>query len=131
MENSEKISMLKALAIKGGRLTVEEKAFLRSEAEACGLKVKKEQCRQCWSDLAVELVKAIEGQTAEAVNVPRGTSWRMVKGRDVIVRGRRINDQTLTDDLAEWLRAIGVGHLIERVNGEEGEQTESESPVED
>ncbi|MBR2587560.1 hypothetical protein IKE71_04295 [Candidatus Saccharibacteria bacterium] len=130
MENSEKISMLKALAIKGGRLTVEEKAFLRSEAEAYGLKVKKEQCRQCWSDLAVELVKAIEGQTAEAVSVPRGTSFRMVKGRDVIVRGRRINDQTLTDDLAEWLQSFGVGYLIERKN-EESEQPESESPDED
>ena len=130
MENSEKISMLKALAIKGGRLTVEEKAFLRSEAEAYGLKVKKEQCRQCWSDLAVELVKAIEGQTAEAVSVPRGTSFRMVKGRDVIVRGRRINDQTLTDDLAEWLQSFGVGYLIERKNAE-SEQPESESPDED
>lgn len=118
MENSEKITMLKALAIKGGRLTIEEKAFLRTEAETYGLKAKKEQCRQCWSDLAVELVKAIEGQTAEAVSVPRGTSWRMVKGRDVIVRGRRINDQTLTDDLAEWLRSVGVGYLIEMVNDE-------------
>ena len=131
METKEKISMLKALALKGGRLTVEEKAFLRSEAEAYGLMVKKEQCRQCWSDLAVELVQAIDGQTAEAVSVPRGTSWRMVKGRDVIVRGRRINDQTLTDDLAEWLLSVGVGHLIERVDGEESEQIESESPAED
>lgn len=131
MENSEKISMLKALAIKGGRLTVEEKAFLRSEAEAVGLKVKKDGCRQCWSDLAVELVRAIEGQTAEAVNVPRGTSWRMVKGRDVIVRGRRVNDQTLNDDLAEWLQSIGVGYLIERVDDDESEQTEGESPAED
>ena len=130
MEISEKISMLKALALKGGQLTAEEKAFLRSEADACGLKVKKEQCRQCWSDLAVELVKVIEGQAAEAVSVPRGTSWRMVKGRDVIVRGRRINDQTLTDDLAEWLQSIGVGFLIERVNGEESEQPESESHAE-
>ena len=120
--------MLKALAIKGGRLTTEEKAFLRSEAEAYGLKVKKEQCRQCWSDLAVELVKAIEA--AEAVSVPRGTSWRMVKGRDVIVRGRRINDQTLTDDLAEWLQAVGVGYLIEKVN-DESEQPESDGPAED
>lgn len=131
MENSEKITMLKALAIKGGRLTIEEKAFLRTEAETYGLKVKKEQCRQCWSDLAVELVKAIEGQTAEAVSVPRGTSWRMVKGRDVIVRGRRINDQTLTDDLAEWLRSVGVGYLIEMVNDEESERTESDGPAED
>jgi len=130
MENSEKISMLKALAIKGGRLTVEEKAFLRSEAEAVGLKVKKDGCRQCWSDLAVEVVKAIEA--AESVSVPRGTSkYKMVKGRDVIVRGRRINDQTLTDDLAEWLQSIGVGYLIERVDDDESEQTEGESPAED
>lgn len=113
----EKIEMLKELATKGGNFTADERAFVKAEAEALGLSVKKTNCRQCWSDLAVEVVARLKAaQSPETA--PAAGRWSVVPGLDVVCRGRRINTETITDELAEWLLSIGFPkkYLVENAS---------------
>lgn len=110
---------LKAIAAKGGQLTKTEKRALLLVAEQYGLSVKNTSCKQCWSDLAVEVARMMQAEKSEFYEglerapeteiVPRGTQatgkWSVRAGLDVVHLGRRVNAETITDELAEWLLA--------------------------
>ena len=113
MENElMKIDELKALAQKAGALTKAERRALLLTAEQYGLTVKNTNCKQCWSDLAVEVVRMMQQEEREfyesldkAEQEVHGRKWSVRKGLDVVHLGRRVNADTITDELAEWLLA--------------------------
>lgn len=113
MENELlKIDELKALAQKGGVLTKAEKRALLLTAEQYGLSIKNTNCKQSWSDLAVDVARLMQQEEREFYEsldkVEReihGSKWSVRKGLDVVHLGKRVNADTITDELAEWLLA--------------------------
>ena len=113
MEDLLTIEQLKAIAAKGGQLTKAEKRALLLTGEQFGLSVKNTSCKQCWSDFAVEVARMMQAEEAEFYEglerapeteiVPRGTKWGVRDGLDVVHLGKRVNAETITDELAEWL----------------------------
>lgn len=97
------ISRLKEIASKtANQITNDDKAFIREYASQYGVGLPKDKpnCKSCYVDAAVLIYKAIKD--AE----PKQTDRKYVlrDGVDVIWRGIRINEASVTDELAEkWI----------------------------
>lgn len=97
------ISKLKEIAAKtANQITNDDKAFIREYASQYGVELPKEKpnCKSCYVDAAVQIYKAIK----DAEPKPTDRKYILRDGVDVIWRGIRINDASVTDELAEkWI----------------------------
>lgn len=100
----EKIILkLKEIAGKTAKqITNEDKAFIREYSSQYGVELPKEKpnCKSCYVDAAVQIYKAIKDSE------PKQTERKYIlrDGVDVIWRGIRINEASVTDELAaEWI----------------------------
>lgn len=97
------ISRLKEIAVKtANQITNDDKAFIREYASQYGVEFPKDKpnCKSCYVDAAVLIYKAIK----DAEPKPIERKYILRDGVDVIWRGIRINDASVTDELAEkWI----------------------------
>lgn len=97
------IARLKEIAAKtANQITNDDKAFIRQYASQYGVELPKDKpnCKSCYVDAAVLIYKAIK----DAEPKPTDRKYVLRDGVDVIWRGIRINEASVTDTLAEeWI----------------------------
>lgn len=97
------ISRLKEIAAKtASQVTKSDKDFIREYADKYGVELPKDKpnCKSCYVDAAVMIYKAIK----DAEPKPNDRKYVLREGVDVIWRGIRINEASVTDELAEkWI----------------------------
>lgn len=97
------ISKLRVIATKSAKqVTNEDKDFISDLAPRYGVELPKEKpnCKSCYVDAAVAIYKAIK----DAKPKPTDRKYVLRDGVDVVWRGIRINEASVTDELAaEWI----------------------------
>lgn len=97
------INKLREIAAKSAnQVTNEDKEFIRDLAPRYGVELPKEKpnCKSCYVDAAVQIYKAIK----DAEPKPTDRKYILREGVDVIWRGIRINEASVTNELAEkWI----------------------------
>lgn len=97
------IARLKEIAAKSAtKVTNDDKAFIREYASQHGVELPKDKpnCKSCYVDASVLIYKAIK----DAEPKPTDRKYVLRDGVDVIWRGTRINEASVTDALAEeWI----------------------------
>lgn len=97
------IARLKEIAGKtANQITNDDKAFIREYASQYGVELPKDKpnCKSCYVDASVLIYKAIK----DAEPKPTDRKYVLRDGVDVIWRGTRINEASITDELAEeWI----------------------------
>lgn len=107
-----KIMTVKELASKK-TLTKAEKAFLTEEAARLNISFQvRPNCENCFQDLALEIYKA--ENTTESVTM-ENAKYKLIKGFDSIIvgTGERINEATITDQMAKRLYDAGMTKIFE------------------
>ena len=92
--------------------TKAEKDFLLSEAEKLNIEVNiNPDCSNCYQDLALQIYKVQNENEPETTT----SKYKLKKGIDVIFvgSGKRLNEATFTDEVAEWLIAHGLTKYLE------------------
>lgn len=112
IKNTDEIKeRLRAIINKSARtLTDEEKDYLFSLGERLGIeKQGKFGCQKCWHDLAIRCWQDIAAREEKDAPKSAETDRKYVlkKGVDLLFGQIRVNEMTLTDELAEYI--IGKG----------------------
>lgn len=89
-------------------LTPEQKAAVREYAKTFGVEFKpKPRCASCYHDAAMEIWERVKEEESKE-NVPEDTRKYILKpGVDLFFGSIRVNEVTLTDELAEQILARG------------------------
>ena len=86
--------------------TKSDRDYIRELSEQMGVPFKpRKGCPNCYSDQAVLLWSKLQTQESERAYV-------LKPGLDFFWKGRRINNETLTDELAETILAEGLPALL-------------------
>lgn len=96
-------SFLREVAIMQPReITNQTRIRVKGLAEQYGVSLPKNlQCSSCWIDTAVRVYKAIKEQYPDPVVIGE---YQLREGVDVLWNGVRVNERTLTDELAaKWI----------------------------
>ena len=100
---------------QGGNLTAEAKAEIDAERERLGIKKPCGRCRNKMADVVMLIVNHHRTKVSAPVQPLQG--WWLKPGTDVYVNGRRLNSETLTEELAEWCEKIEISHkILHRIN---------------
>lgn len=99
--------------LSGEALTVEQKADIQAEAEKRGVHINK-RCSSCYRDALIQFIAQDKKTEQDADERKRNLRhWVLRKGLDVIFKGVRVNEATLTDALASRLHRAGFpNHLL-------------------
>lgn len=111
MNNEEIKDKLREMVNKSARLiTDEEKEYLKQLAEKLSITPEvKNNCAKCWHSLAMECWQNIAAQEEKDAPKSAKTDRKYVlkKGVDLLFGSIRVNEATLTDELAEHIIARG------------------------
>ena len=102
---------IKELAEKTN-FTKAEKEFLYSEAVRLNIVAElRPDCSNCYQDLALQIYK-VQNENEPETTISK---YKLKKGIDVIFvgSGKRLNEATFNDEVAEWLIANGLTKYIE------------------
>ena len=102
MENIQEIlERVKKIAKDPKTMTADDRAFLREVAPQFGVEIKNTRCKDCYTDAAI--LCAIECKKMLAPENPQDEQRRYIlkSGVDVYFGSIRVNEITLTDELAE------------------------------
>lgn len=109
MTNEDK-QQLQVIALKkAGEITPEDRELLKRAGDELGIKVKNTRCKSCWQDMAIECALKVREREPKQEAEPE-RKYVLKKGVDVLFgypHGIRVNELTLTDELAEKLIAKG------------------------
>jgi len=99
--NSEEIyNELKALQNRAFSLSKKDREFIRNTSKLLNVPFyPKSKCEDCYKDQIIIL--AIEVKKSLSVIENNSTSYKMVNGKSIKWRGININDETITDEIAE------------------------------
>ena len=109
-----KIMTAKELASKK-TLTKAEKAFLTDEATRLNINFEiRPDCSSCYQDLALEIYK-LEKENVPVEETTTIPKYKLIKGFDSIIvgTGERINEATITDQMAKRLYDAGMTKIFE------------------
>ena len=109
MTIEEQKARLRAIVEATDKLTADDKDFVRDCADVYGVdfEPKKTRCKSCYQDAALavlSVIKANEPAPQHNENAPR---YVLRNGVDVYFGGIRVNEHTITDELAERIIARG------------------------
>lgn len=90
-------------------LTAEDKAYIRKTAAALGVPFSagKSRCKACYIDAAIQCYSAAKTKEAEELAASDTRRYILKPGVDVFFGSMRVNEATLTDELAERIIARG------------------------
>jgi len=109
-----KIMTAKELASKK-TLTKVEKAFLTDEATRLNINFEiRPDCSSCYQDLALQIYK-LEKENVPVEETTTIPKYKLIKGFDSIIvgTGERINEATITDQMAKRLYDAGMKKIFE------------------
>ena len=109
-----KIMTAKELASKK-TLTKAEKAFLTDEATRLNINFEiRPDCSSCYQDLALQIYK-LEKENVPVEETTTIPKYKLIKGFDSIIvgTGERINEATITDQMAKRLYDAGMKKIFE------------------
>ena len=109
-----KIMTAKELASKK-TLTKVEKAFLTDEATRLNINFEiRPDCSSCYQDLALQIYK-LEKENVPVEETTTIPKFKLIKGFDSIIvgTGERINEATITDQMAKRLYDAGMTKIFE------------------
>lgn len=109
-----KIMTAKELASKK-TLTKVEKAFLTDEATRLNINFEiRPDCSSCYQDLALQIYK-LEKENVPVEETTTIPKYKLIKGFDSIIvgTGERINEATITDQMAKRLYDAGMTKIFE------------------
>ena len=109
-----KIMTAKELASKK-TLTKAEKAFLTDEATRLNINFEiRPDCSSCYQDLALQIYK-LEKENVPVEETTTIPKYKLIKGFDSIIvgTGERINEATITDQMAKRLYDAGMTKIFE------------------
>lgn len=104
MKSNETLSRLREICDVAHAITKEDKDYLKREAKRAGVEIS--ACNDCpnkWADLAVQLYRKLKADEKP----DSGEHYQLKEGVDVIFGGVRVNEATITDELAAKLLARG------------------------
>ena len=108
MENiKEVLERVERMAKDPKTITVEDRAFLREVAPQLGVEIKNIRCRDCYTDAAILLVLKCREQLQPQEQDEDGRQYVLKRGVDIYFGSIRVNEATLTDELAERIIARG------------------------
>lgn len=100
MEYPEIYKQLKALQVKAFALSKNDKKFIRETSKELNVDFNpRTKCFDCYKDQVIIL--AIECKKHLNVIDNANCSYKMVAGKNILWRNHVINDETITDELAE------------------------------
>lgn len=107
METIDIKKQLTEIASKADKLTAADRAFIRATCADLGIefKPKKEGCKSCYQDAALACLDALRSNEQAAEH--DGRAYVLCEGVDVFFGSIRVNEHTLTDELAERIIARG------------------------
>lgn len=108
MENVQEIlKRVERIAKDPKTMTAEDRAFLREVAPELGVTIKNTRCKDCYTDAAI--LCAIGCKKMLAPENPQDDPRRYIlkSGVDLYFGSIRVNEITLTDELAERIIAKG------------------------
>ena len=86
-------------------LTEEDKAYVRAMSDEIGIAFSpRKRCSNCYIDQAIAIWREMAKHPEEQ---PEARKYALVPGTDVLFRGLRINEATLTDELAKTILSQG------------------------
>lgn len=90
-------------------LTADDKAYIRTTAKALGVQFTagKSRCKACYIDAAILCYRAATKAEAEQAAKTDERKYILVPDTDVYFGSVRVNEATLTDELAERIIARG------------------------
>ena len=107
MENVQEIlERVERIAKDPKTITAEDRAFLREVAPQLGVTIKNTRCKDCYTDAAILCVLKCREQLQPEKDED-GRRYVLKKGVDVYFGTIRVNEVTLTDELAERIIAKG------------------------
>ena len=109
-----KIMTAKELASKK-TLTKVEKTFLTEEAARLNINFEiRPDCSSCYQDLALQIYK-LEKENVPVEETTTIPKYKLIKGFDSIIvgTGERINEATITDQMAKRLYDAGMTKIFE------------------
>lgn len=93
----EKIKIIANKTVQ--EITQDDKQYLRDRADEMGIEFNpRPACKACYIDLAIQIYNKLKHAEQGEAELRK---WRLKEGVDVIWRGIRINDATITDEKAE------------------------------
>ena len=109
MTNREKRQRLQAIVdVQGKGLTADDKQFIAETAEELGVEfAPKSRCKSCYFDAAILCLVELKKQGAQVETEKDERAYVLRPGLDVRFGDVRVNEYTLTDDLARELIARG------------------------
>ena len=104
MTNEEKIERLRTIA-NAEEMTTEDKEFVLELCENLGIKKPiKKNCKMCWAEAVLACNEKLTENESELQDE---REYILKKGVDVFFGSVRVNELTLTDEMAEALIARG------------------------
>lgn len=109
-------------------LTIEDKQFIKDLSTQLNVKfVEREFCSDCYKDQIMVLLKVLTQQKIDNGEIT--SDYVLRPDIDVIYNGLRINNATLTNDIAEEFLRMGLRHWFMKVKESQNavEQTPTKS----
>lgn len=100
-----KIETLKSLSeMEADKITATDREYIRKVSAELGVEFKpRPRCKDCYTEQAFILYRKLKDMQPKEAD---GRKWRMRAGVDVIYKGKRVNDDLLTDETAEEMLAV-------------------------
>lgn len=100
MNYQETYNNLKALKVRAFSLSKQDRAFVRDTSKELSVEfVPRVKCLNCYADQIMILL--LECKKYFTIEDNKAVSYKMVNGKNILWRGFKINDETLTNELAE------------------------------
>jgi hypothetical protein len=97
---TDKYNDLKALQNRAFSLSKKDKSFIKETSKELNVEFSpRSRCEDCYRDQIIILLIEIKKHISVIEN--KSCSYKMVNGKNIKWRGKIINDETLTDDLAK------------------------------
>ena len=107
MENEEKIERLRAI-VNAKTMSKDDRQFVKDLCDELNeQKPAKANCRACWLEVALNLYRSLNGSKDEEVAKNTERKYILKSGVDLLFGNIRVNEATLTDEMAERILARG------------------------
>ena len=104
----EKKERLRAIAQGNPQsMTKDDRDFVKACADELGVKIKNTRCRSCYYDAALDCVVRINEKPEEKAAETDDRRYILRNGVDLLFGDIRVNEATMTDELAERIIARG------------------------
>lgn len=102
MDYKDTYDKLKALQNRAFSLYKEDKKYIRELSKEFNIDfVYRKNCSSCYADQIIVLLIRVKKELLPEENI--NCDYVVINDKDVWIKGRRINNETITNELVEWL----------------------------